>query len=445
MACINCEHEVAQGTTHVYFTGGTCEVKQPGVGGFFLKRGGGAAEQERVALLDRVSRLYQEPVLPLSRFCQALKIWGLMAEKRGIIPPGSYQAVSLGIEKSNLLGRIIYGDQLPRTTPCPLHEGRWSGLEHPDNPCPYGCELTGWLREPTFDLKDWNEIYAAVEKLHHRDQDQPTRATRELLARLEAARKKEEPPMTETMTSTDLAKAEQFMSYPHSHEGKGIMPECEGCRQLQEVARLISKGVNVDPPVKLTLDNLVEATERWAISTHDFNREKGWWSKGVRERNVPEIILLARSELIEAHEEYRNPESTLTRVYFGKGGKPEGIPIEIADVAIRCFDTVGAMMREYEISYPRTWMSDPLPPVAENFGEAMDDVIMTLSSVRKVWDQYQRIDRKLAATLLVRGVLVTIHHVFEVANHHKIDLGEAIITKWKYNATRAFRHGNKRS
>ena len=49
---------------------------------------------------------------------------------------------------------------------------------------------------------------------------------------------------------------------------------------------------------------------------------------------------LIHSEVSEALEEYRNGRLP-TEVYTGNNGKPEGIPIELADVIIRVLDYCG--------------------------------------------------------------------------------------------------------
>ena len=91
---------------------------------------------------------------------------------------------------------------------------------------------------------------------------------------------------------------------------------------------------------------------------HQLAVEKGWWDK---ERPFPEIVALIHSELSEALEEYRKgypPQG----IYFGEDGKPEGIPIELADAIIRIFDYCGfagidiekalTMKHDYNLSRP---------------------------------------------------------------------------------------------
>lgn len=71
---------------------------------------------------------------------------------------------------------------------------------------------------------------------------------------------------------------------------------------------------------------------------HETAVSKGWWDNG--DRNFGEQIALFHSELSEALEEWRNGRP-LEEVYFGEGGKPEGVPIELADAVIRIMDTCG--------------------------------------------------------------------------------------------------------
>lgn len=84
---------------------------------------------------------------------------------------------------------------------------------------------------------------------------------------------------------------------------------------------------------------------------HENAKSKGWWEE---ERELPEMIALMHSELSEALEEYRKGKE-LNEVYtivetngeeycshnVMPWNKPEGIPIELADVIIRIFDACG--------------------------------------------------------------------------------------------------------
>lgn len=69
----------------------------------------------------------------------------------------------------------------------------------------------------------------------------------------------------------------------------------------------------------------------WQVS------EDHGWHEGVDDRTFMEKLVLIHSELSEALEEYRDGRY-FTEIYYGEKGKPEGIPIELADAFIRLAD-----------------------------------------------------------------------------------------------------------
>jgi NTP pyrophosphatase (non-canonical NTP hydrolase) len=74
------------------------------------------------------------------------------------------------------------------------------------------------------------------------------------------------------------------------------------------------------------------------IESYQNAIDKGWQKQG-QTRPIPELIALIHSEVSEVLEEFRNarrPDET-----YYNGLKPEGIPIELADVCIRVFDLCG--------------------------------------------------------------------------------------------------------
>jgi len=96
---------------------------------------------------------------------------------------------------------------------------------------------------------------------------------------------------------------------------------------------------------------------------HATAKSKGWYDKNGGERNDGEMLMLMVSELAEALEELRNGNNP-NYIYYSPLGdidkpypsgadptvlKPEGVPIELADLLIRLLDYCA--LRRIDIDY----------------------------------------------------------------------------------------------
>lgn len=78
------------------------------------------------------------------------------------------------------------------------------------------------------------------------------------------------------------------------------------------------------------------------LQIFDFIKEVGQTndSHGFHEVNTKpaEYLALIHSEVSEVLEEFRSGHTAGEIYYRYSDGKPEGVPIELADIVIRCFD-----------------------------------------------------------------------------------------------------------
>lgn len=74
----------------------------------------------------------------------------------------------------------------------------------------------------------------------------------------------------------------------------------------------------------------------WQVHCYEVAKSKGWFRSKVP--RLAKQLINIHAEVSEAWEEYRKPDFDPKRIYF-VNGKPEGLPIELADIVMRTMNT----------------------------------------------------------------------------------------------------------
>lgn len=117
---------------------------------------------------------------------------------------------------------------------------------------------------------------------------------------------------------------------------KEDVAELEGIGDFQCIGDCVHSTPKEERPLNLSASMFLTIHDV-QIEANETATLKGWHDE---ERTIPELLCLVHSELSEALEDYRNgfPIQEIRIV----SGKPEGLPIELADAVIRIADMCGA-------------------------------------------------------------------------------------------------------
>ncbi len=198
-----------------------------------------------------------------------------------------------------------------------------------------------------------------------------------------------------------------------------------------------------------------------AKEIHQNAIDHGWWKE---DRSLGEICALIHSELSEALEEYRaghgvdeiyyhcneiagqtdtlcDPKDKYDCINFGimdccgyRAKKPEGIPVELADVCIRILDY--CCKKQFDIDASLAEHRDFLQSHNFNYVIAGVSFAEQVTLYHIYISNYYRVGN-------IKELIAIVNCIFGWAKHHNIDMLEVVKLKHEYNKTRPYKHGGK--
>lgn len=169
----------------------------------------------------------------------------------------------------------------------------------------------------------------------------------------------------------------------------------------------------------------------------------------VMHDRVLRMHALMHTELTEAHDEIANGSNEL---YFGEGGKPEGLPAEVADFIIRVCDTTAALGLVLDERGDKTWWAKakgtrPAWEIHRESGRQAQRIAATLwlVKVRVFVDLATEAARVDAWEAYTENLTLAVLYAASIVAGYGHDLPAAIEAKMSYNETRTHRHGGKQA
>lgn len=174
-----------------------------------------------------------------------------------------------------------------------------------------------------------------------------------------------------------------------------------------------------------------------AHEVHEVAKEHGWWDQG---NELSEIIDMLHAELSEAVEAFRNWREA-NEIYYEideKGWeKPEGVPVELADCAIRILDflscegikDIGTRAERQRLNFSAT----------QNFSDAVANAHFHVSAAYQNGRRAQPDKEEMCYALVC-----AFNELDAFLENEGLDMLELIEEKNEYNKGRMYRHGGKR-
>lgn len=211
------------------------------------------------------------------------------------------------------------------------------------------------------------------------------------------------------------------------------------------------------------MSETTEKTDRvrhWARDVHDLAKAKGWHDEPAYPRRFQMVGNIA-GEVAEAWEEARQKDFDPKRIYFvsphngekwldreiartavgsANEPKPEGFPVEIADVVIRALDTMAALGIEDVTEHTVRVMKENLRQRTNP--DLWQQLCFLYRTVGRVLSD---VDYDDSPAMTRENLAVTVARCEAVADLCGFDLWAVVAIKHAFNGTRSHRHGGKRA